>query len=281
MLTAFDRLEELQAIHAGTTTPASETGWPSLDRHYKVLSGQWTLVHGIPGHGKSTFLDALAVNLAKGPDHWFFCFFSPETFPVERHMVKIAEKWTGRPFRGLTPQTLKATTEMLEANFAWLDPAPVEGITKNLGWIMNAVREFEGNIGTDRNIALVIDPWNEIEHFRVAHMTETEYISLALSGLREWAKSMDVHVFVVAHPQKLLRNKDGVRPVPTPYDISGSSNWYNKADNILCVWRDVMDKRDLVEIHVQKIRFEDIGRPGQIELKYNRAIGTFDELVPR
>src|SRR5690606_29871554 len=32
---------------------ALSTGWRSVDEHYTVLPGEWTLVTGIPGHGKS------------------------------------------------------------------------------------------------------------------------------------------------------------------------------------------------------------------------------------
>ena len=49
---------------------------------------------------------------------------------------------------------------------------------------------------------LVIDPWNEIEHARAATQTETEYISLALSRIRQFARANGVHVWLVAHPMK-------------------------------------------------------------------------------
>ena len=78
---------------------------------------------------------------------------------------------------------------------------------------------------------LVIDPYNEIEHQRPANMSETEYVSQILGRVRRFALNHGLHVWFVAHPRIMRREKaDGPLPVPTLYDISGSANWANKAD---------------------------------------------------
>src|SRR5439155_5534218 len=117
--------------------------------------------------------------------------------------------------------------------------------------------------------SLVIDPWNELDHSRPAGMTETEYVSRALSEIRRFARSHEVHVFVVAHPTKLQRVKNqtghdeaSTYPVPTPYDVAGSAHFRNKADNCICVWRDVNDPTHETKIYVQKIRFAEGGKIG-------------------
>jgi twinkle protein len=88
-----------------------------------------------------------------------------------------------------------------------------------------------------------------------------------------------VHVWVVAHPQKLYRKDDGSYPVPTPYDISGSAHWRNKADNCVTVWRDERDPDSPVQIHVQKIRFREVGSPGMADLRFNRLNGRYTDNV--
>ena len=99
----------------------------------------------------------------------------------------------------------------------------------------------------------------------------------ALKRIRVFARRHGVHIWVVAHPAKLYREKDGKYPVPTPYDISGSAHWRNKADNCLCVWRDFSeDQKRRVELHVQKVRFRQIGRIGMAPLLYRPATGTYE-----
>src|SRR5204862_144580 len=56
-------------------------GSAALARHYTVKPGLWTLVTGIPSHGKSAFLDWLMVNLARRAG-WHFAICSPETQPL-------------------------------------------------------------------------------------------------------------------------------------------------------------------------------------------------------
>lgn len=85
-------------------------------------------------------------------------------------------------------------------------------------------------------------------------------------------------MFLVAHPTKLQKKDNGEYPVPTPYDINGSANFRNKADNCLAVWRSYSNNDGLVEIHVQKIRDKNLGRLGKIELYWDRATGILNEM---
>jgi twinkle protein len=126
---------------------------------------------------------------------------------------------------------------------------------------------------------IVIDPWNEIEHSRTDGMSETEYISHALTELRTVARNNRVHLWIVAHPTKLQKDKNGEYPIPTPYDVAGAAHWRNKADNSITVWRDIADSSTRVtQVHVQKVRFKEIGKVGMAELAYNHITGDYSQL---
>ncbi len=128
---------------------------------------------------------------------------------------------------------------------------------------------------------LVIDPWNEVEHTRAANMTETEYVGKCLQRFKAFGLRHGCNVWIVAHPAKPTPQKgaEAKSAVPGPYDIAGSAHWYNKADNILCVYRDPVDGGQDVEIHVQKVRFKHIGKVGSVILKYDRVTGTYFEMA--
>jgi len=68
--------------------------------------------------------------------------------------------------------------------------------------------------------------------------------------------------------------KDEYR-VPTPYDIAGSAHWRNKADNAITVYRNF--DSDVVDIHIQKIRFKEIGKVGLAQLRYEFSTGRYKE----
>jgi hypothetical protein len=65
----------------------------------------------------------------------------------------------------------------------------------------------------------------------------------------EWFNSMGFLCDLI-RTSKARRRID---PVPTPYDISGSAHWRNKADNCLTLWRDEKEPDRPVQLHVQKI----------------------------
>jgi twinkle protein len=124
---------------------------------------------------------------------------------------------------------------------------------------------------------LVIDPWNELEHWRQQGISETEYVSQSLSFLRNWARANNVHVWLVAHPAKQPR-EGGKLPTPTPDMISGSQHFWNKADCAITVYRDPDDPgSNTVGIFIQKVRFKHIGKPGMVRLTYNKVNGRYSE----
>lgn len=272
-------LEALRELWRQGMPSGDRTGWPMLDRHYTVLPGQFTVLTGWPGSGKSEWLDALLVNLSR--QGWRFAVFSPENQPVTFHISKLLEKLAGKPFPDGPTERIKLDeldefTDELEQHFHFIEAG--NGAVSAKDVIEAAEPYFARN--EEHKRGLVIDPWNELEHWRPANLSETEYVSQTLSMVRNWARQNKVHVWIVAHPQK-MRREDGKLPIPRPDMISGSSHWWNKADNAITVYRNLekLESKD-VEIYVQKVRFKHIGRPGTVRLEYDRVTGTYTQPAP-
>lgn len=248
------------------------TSWAEMDDTYRVMTGEWTLVTGIPGHGKSEWLDALALNLANHYG-WNFGIFSPENQPLKYHVEKMAEKFVGKPFmEGFTDRmSFKEMSEALKFindhfHFMLPDYPTVDGLLE-----ISQQLVFRHGIR-----GLIIDPWNEINPARDGNVTETDYISQALTKIRTFARKNQVHVWLVAHPTKLQKDKtSGAYPVPTPYDVSGSAHWRNKADNCITVYRDVVQTGSPVQVHVQKVRKKTNGKVGMVEFVYEHICGRY------
>lgn len=274
--------ELLRLYENGGLPRGDSTGWPTLDELYTVAGGQWTLVTGVPGMGKSEFLDALAVNLAERAG-WHFGVWSPENFPIVAHLAKLVEKRARQPFnQGPTPRLerdeLMAAKTWVHSRFRWIRPrgeAPGAVVAHAIAYARQPKRKF----------GVILDPWNLLNHtdseWRAHQSNETEYIGTTLAGLTRLLRdegNANVHLFIVAHPAKLYRDKtDGKLPVPSGYDIAGSAHWFNRADNILCIHRDKHAQTQDVEIYVQKVRFKNVGRIGSVTLKYDRVTGRYFE----
>jgi len=272
-------LPQIKRLYENGMVKGCRTGWHCLNDLINLTTGQWTVVTGIPGHGKSEWLDALMVNLAHAYG-WTFAVFSPENQPLEMHFQKLSEKYIGKPFFGqnrMDKKELAQSARWIDERFSFVLPEAENMSVDSVLALAKAAVARKGVKG------VVIDPWNELDHSREANLTETEYISQCLSKIRRFARDNDVHVFLVAHPTKQRKEKcpitgEMVYMPPTPYDISGSAHWRNKADNAITVFRpNVMDKNSLVQIHVQKVRFKNNGKPGIAELQYEYLTGRFLE----
>ena len=169
----------------------------------------------------------------------------------------------------MTQAQMKDTIADIDPFLTFLEPMEGE---LDIDPLLAGVAESKSKHDTS---GFILDPWNELEHQRPNAMTETEYIGQCLTKLRNFARMNHVLIIVVAHPTKLQRDKEsGKYPIPTPYDISGSAAWRNKADNCISIYRD-METND-VELHVQKIRFKHVGQIGMTKLIYHKTTGEYE-----
>lgn len=272
----FDVEDRFEVLYEFGLQPGVSTGWPSLDLNYTVKPGQWTVVTGIPGHGKSTFMDAMMVNLAK-LHGWTFGIFSPENQPIERHYANLMEKAAGLPFNeGPTPRISVETKNELKGflndHFKIILPDEEDG-----NWTLDSVLNLARTLVYRHGIrGLVIDPWNELDHSRPPMVSETDHISGCLTKIRRFARLYGVHVWVVAHPTKLEPKADGQYPIPTPYMIAGGAHWRNKSDNALSLFRYVgREDEDVTDVYVQKIRFKEVGKTGRVSLRGDFVCGRY------
>lgn len=264
-----DMEEAFEDLYSNGLQPGHSTGFPSLDSLYTVVPGQWTLVTGIPGHGKSTWLDGVMINLARRYG-WRFGVFSPENQPPTRYFAGLMEKLLDKPFTEgptprITPSEKNSAKRWLNDRFKIILPDE-EGGEWSLDSVLGLARILVRRYGIQ---GLVIDPWNEMDH-SAAGDKEVSYLSQALTKIRRFARLHSVHVWIVAHPTKLHKDADGMYPVPTPYDVAGGAHWRNKADNVVTVYRFVgHPDQEIADIHIQKIRFKEVGRVGIGHLRTN------------
>jgi twinkle protein len=124
----------------------------------------------------------------------------------------------------------------------------------------------------------VIDPWNTIEHL-YGKDNETNYISKVLNKIKYFARANNTHAFVVAHPRKMMKKPNSEEyEVPNPYDISGSNNWYNIADNIITVYRHFKITDCNTSVYIQKVKHKFIGRVGKIDFNYDIDCQRYTEI---
>jgi len=266
--TASDVKEELLALFEKGLQKGAVLGMGELDDMLSLEVGRLMIVTGIPGDGKSEFLDEMAVHLSLNYD-WRCAWFSPENFPVTLHHPKLIEKLIGKRFlKGLiTPTEFEAAVRYLSYNF--FDILPEEGYR-----VDTILEKAEALVRRKGIRVFILDPYNCLEHQIPTGQSETQYISEFLEKLRSFARRRQVLVVLAAHPTKMKRDPLTKQfPVPTMYDISGSAAFFNKADFGIAIERD--RTKEVTRVHVQKVKFRHLGYPGVASFKYNTHNGRF------
>ncbi len=281
LFTPNDLADRLSDLYDHGMAGGVEPTCAPLAALYKVKPGALTVLTGIPGMGKTAWLDWLLVDLIVAHG-WRFAICSPENQPLERHLGQLLQIATGKPFRR-GPHPRMTATERDEAR-AWID----EYVTFVLppdederGYALDRILELARVAIRRRGVTgVVIDPWNELEHSRPPGLREDEYLGQSLIAIKRFARAHKVHVWLVAHPRTLAK-VEGAYPVPTLYDISGGSMWRNKADVGIVVHRESSDDRRPTQVYVQKVRFQpESGMPGMVELFYDPLTGRYNASGP-
>ena len=235
-------------------------GLGEFDSLLHFSGGQMTIITGSPGSGKSEFLDWIITSLARN-HNWKVGVCSFEN-PAAIHVTKLMEKFIGlsfsfrkNPEHRMQIKDFETAVGLTDLYFSFIDISQTEVTIEG---ILSKCRELVLRTGIK---AVVLDPWNYIEHKIPVGYTETQYISEALSMVKEFALRNDVHVFIVAHPRKLVKDQRTKQyPIATMYDISGSAHFFNKTDNGISIHRDF--EKNIVDVYVQKVRFSWLGKIG-------------------
>ncbi len=266
-----DLSDDVERIYLEGLPSGLSTGWDNLDQGYTVRESSLTVFTGIPSHGKSRFVDHLLVNIMELHD-FPIAVCSPEYMPMEAHVAGMLAIRTNKPF-WLGPNERMTQGEVRDAQ-RWLDGqcAFIMPEHPTVDEILERAKMLSVRMGIR---GLVIDPWTELEDNRPGGMTESAFIGQSLTKVRNFGRNHGVHTWVIAHPTKMTKNTDGTYAIPTPYDISGSANWFNKADACLTIYRDKTDPLAPVQVHVQKMRFEEAGGLGVAEFHFDKATGRY------
>ena len=250
-----------------------ELGFPPIDNQINWDTGRLAIWTGTPGSGKSNVLDMVSV-LLNVKHNWKTVYYSPEYHPVSLHISHLIEKLTGKRFsqKYMSTSEFEQAFEYVSDNFFTINPDEYTTIED----ILSVAQQFVKRKGIKH---LVIDPFNTLEHNTPQGMSQTTHIGKILDLLTRFARKNNILVSLVAHPRKINRRADGTGlEIPTMYDISGSSTFYDKADYGIVIFRDYIN--NLTRFIVQKVKFRQNGRITSDEndglMQYNCDNGRYD-----
>lgn len=238
--------------------------------NFKLRLGDFSVITGTPGFGKTSFANDILCGIACD-NHLTVAWASFEQEPQRDHRRALRSWFCRAPEWTLDATQLSEADRWIDANHVLLIPSEDEDAS--LDWLVEKMELAAVRFGAR---IFVVDPWNELEHDLRPNETETQYTGRAIRVLKRFAKAFQVHVCVIAHPTKSVKDADGNYKMPTLYDIAGSANWYNKCDLGVVVHR---ANQDETIIKVQKSRYHEIiGHPGEVKMHFSKDERRYVEI---
>ncbi len=267
VLKVIDFEDELDDLYFNGLSKGKIINHFNFDKLISWQTSRLLIVTGIPGMGKSEFIDELVVRL-NILHNWKIGYFSPENFPIQLHASKIIEKLTGKKYHQykLSLQEQGFAKVYLNDNFFFIKPEDenysIDNILGKAKWL---IKKFGIKV-------FVLDPFNRLEHQIEKGISETNYISKILDKIITFEQTYNILFILVAHPRKMAKSGN-VYEVPTLYDINGSANFFNKCDYGITIYRDYL--KEVIQAHIQKVKFKHLGQPGLALFRYNQENGRF------
>ena len=251
-------------------------GIDEFDRHIQFVSGQFTVVTGIPSHGKSEFINMVVSKLAINYG-WKCGIMAFENEPAI-HISQIQEKIVGKSFNPINGQQsyqrmdddeFSTSIDYINDNFFFIK---TDEIDASIDGILTLAADLVKRKGIKQ---FVLDPWNYIE-FSLNGENETQHISKSLTKIKRFCSKYGVHLFLIAHPTKMPKT-NGKYDVPGLYNISGSAHFKNKTYNGIVVYRDFV--KGITEVTVEKVKYHWLGEYGTVEFSYNIFTRQYEPIV--
>ena len=246
--------------------PGFQIGLQNFDDIFSTYTGQFITVTGIPSSGKSDFVDQMVVGYNRNYG-WKTAFASPENQPTYLHAHKLMRKtWEGMPrAEDIHGDKWNQVADHCNSHYFHID---MERYT--LDSVLKKGAELVKRKGIK---CLVIDPFNKVRDVGGSDDVN-RYTMEYLSKIEIFAKKYDVLVFVVAHPTKMYKDKDGKMEEPTMYNIKGGGEWYDASYHGILVHRDY--EQQTVKAKVLKVKFQNLGENGaEAHFKWEPKSGCF------
>jgi len=246
----------------------------NFDKLLTFRQGDFTIVSGIPSHGKTEFTLWLMVLLSSFYG-WKWVVFCPENMPEEELCALIAGMFIGETFSTdneqykMKPENAELAFEFINEHFMFFkfDEADI-----SVDGICDIFKECVKKYGVNGGL---VDPWNRVEHLVPKGVSESTYIGQSLSKFTNLCKMFGMHIFFIAHPTKMKKDADtGQYEVPNLYSISGSAHFYNMTDNGIIIYR---NPDNTVTAFVQKVKWKFNGAIGDATFNYHFFTGRYAE----
>jgi hypothetical protein len=229
---------------------------------------------GIPGHGKTEFVDAMLVDLARMYNESSLIIGFEQT--PEEHLIKLARKMIGANitcetwWHGNNEGIFRENYRYLTDKIKHVDIKEVGGKVENILLKSASWVQAERSKGNDPKY-VVIDPFNMLSvQGKVSGHEKAEEI---LRQLTHFSHQMGVMIILVAHPFKMKKDeKTGEYDIPDFYSVKGSSAFFEMSYHGITIYR----VNGMVLVRILKVKQNNLGDAGRdVWFMYDKPSGRY------
>lgn len=238
-------------------------------------------VTGIPGHGKTEFIDQCILDLARLYNHETLIAGFEQT--PEEHVLKLVRKMIGRDIGCKSYLGVKENIEEIKrvSKYVISKVKHINTITQGsdvpslLKVSARQIQKSRENGGPGIKY-VVIDPYNMLS-VKGSRLQGSEKVEDILRKLTIFSHQMEVMVILVAHPVKIKKDeKTKMYEVPDFYSVKGSSAFFEMSYHGLVVYREGYLSSDKVLVRVLKVKQANLGKTmEEVYLGYDKNSGRY------
>lgn len=241
-------LAEAAKLQAQDTSNKLSSGFDDLDGCMDggFREGDFTIISGIPGDGKTTFARMLTLNMGKEkiPSLWF------------SHEMTIRELWDSFEKMGANPDLISYVPLELNDDIDWM-----------FAHCDKAIEQFGVKaifIDTLGDVVKSVKKQQEMSNY-------ASYLAQICKDLRNYAVRRKVMIFAVAHATKQTKSKTNETDNS---DIANSNGIPAAATNIFHIWRDE-ESDNLSYVKIGKSRRDGSKKNHKFKFRF-----TDNKLIP-
>ena len=198
-------------VHGGISLPFSK-----FDEVFRIRGHEVTIVSGYSGHGKSAWLNYVILKML-GEHKCLIGSFEMQPRATLGRMVQ-QDTGTGEPTELAVDEVLEKINDNLFLYDAEGETSPEK--------VLSVIYYAKEKLGVE---VFVIDSLTKVGINSDDYNKQKAFVN----KLCVCARDLGIHIFLVAHSRKTL-NEHGQ---PSKFDVMGSSDITNLADNVLTVFR--------------------------------------------
>jgi twinkle protein len=275
IFTADDVRAQLMHMWTYGLPKGTTTHYPSIDKIWKWRLAEVNTVTGFAGDGKSTLLNVNLPTVKAVKEGWKFGLFIPENLPPEEFFEEVIHCYVGKttdqdyPAFRMTEEEYLEGIEFVNKYFFLVFPEAKQTLDEIFERFDYLVRKHGIN-------AIIIDPYNSIEHLMRRGETIDQYVTRFMSLLRRFAQKRNVAIILVCHQNPPDKKAPNGRDYPEPdkYRIKNGGSFADRTDNLLSVHRPTRfsdPKNPLVIVRSHKLKKKKLlmADTDYVELEYH------------